>query len=516
MEGGRSTCLVLLLLLSIAGSCHSSDAPFRISDSPSIAPEAGDGRSPGMLATLSQAGLIYAKDILVTRVLQEIVPLQIPDVKLSESTTIGTISVELTDILLKNVSVPEAAIALDSDGITIFGEGAEANMTFSWAYNYASLLGDKGTATVKVKGMQAGVLGNLTEANGTLTLGIVQHGVVIEELDIKMHGGFSWAYNWLIYGFTNHLRAAVESSVGSGMLKAALKLDTFLQNLPRQVVVDDVAAIDTTLVEDPIVSTDHLSFGPRGEFVRVGASARSSSHAPPFIPDGVACGETQKMVTIALSDFVVNSAAKVYYEAGTLEYEVDKLPETSIIKLNTGSWRFLVPQLYRQYPNQPLALQFSAASVPVVQFTATGVVATVEGDMFITVVPASGEDTTRVACLSLSGTLQGFAQIVGNNLTGTAQVDDISLSLKWSTIGNFPVRTLQVVVRTLVKTLLLPVLNLSLQKGFPIPLVPGVAILNAGVTYGDKYLLVCTDIEYTGNIFGNRRSSDTPLDAMTD
>jgi hypothetical protein len=37
-------------------------------------------------------------------------------------------------------------------------------------------------------------------------------------------------------------------------------------------------------------------------------------HADHSLPPGLFCSESMKMITIALCDYVINSAAKVYYE----------------------------------------------------------------------------------------------------------------------------------------------------------------------------------------------------------
>lgn len=58
-------------------------------------------------------------------------------------------------------------------------------------------------------------------------------------------------------------------------------------------------------------------------------------------------------------------------------------------------------------------------------------------------------------------------------------------------------------MKTTVRNVIIPLLNLRLQTGFPIPVIPGVVLKEAEITYADKYLLVCTNVEYTGGIFKN-------------
>ncbi len=48
----------------------------------------------------------------------------------------------------------------------------------------------------QVTGMQAGVTFTLQAHNGTLRLTVVECGTYIEDLDIELHGGASWLYQW--------------------------------------------------------------------------------------------------------------------------------------------------------------------------------------------------------------------------------------------------------------------------------------------------------------------------------
>ncbi len=49
---------------------------------------------------------------------------------------------------------------------------------------------------MQVNGMQAGVTFTLTEINGTLRTTVVECGTFIDDLEIDLHGGASWLYQW--------------------------------------------------------------------------------------------------------------------------------------------------------------------------------------------------------------------------------------------------------------------------------------------------------------------------------
>lgn len=51
---------------------------------------------------------------------------------------------------------------------------------------------------MQVTGMQAGATFSMSETNGTLTLHVEECGTYIENLEITLHGGASWLYQWRV------------------------------------------------------------------------------------------------------------------------------------------------------------------------------------------------------------------------------------------------------------------------------------------------------------------------------
>ena len=56
----------------------------------------------------------------------------------------------------------------------------------------------------------------------------------------------------------------------------------------------------------------------------------------------------------------------------------------------------------------------------------------------------------------------------------------------------------QVFLKGILKEILLPYLNFSFRRGFPLPVIPYMELRDSNVEYGDGFLRVCTDVEYKG------------------
>ncbi len=65
---------------------------------------------------------------------------------------------------------------------------------------------------------------------------------------------------------------------------------------------------------------------------------------PPTLP---APSKTDKMIYVWLTDYVGDTAGYIYQQAGLLAYNVtpDMVPSSSPIKLNTSSFKLILPQV---------------------------------------------------------------------------------------------------------------------------------------------------------------------------
>lgn len=84
-------------------------------------------------------------------------------------------------------------------------------------------------------------------------------------------------------------------------------------------------------------------------------------------------------------------------QAKCMHWIVDQIPDQSL--LNTAGWRFIVPQLYKKYPNHDMNLNISLSSPPVVEISTQKAGAHIFADMTIDVLEE--DEVIPVACISL-------------------------------------------------------------------------------------------------------------------
>eukprot|EP00252_Welwitschia_mirabilis_P010459 TRINITY_DN2372_c0_g1_i1.p1 TRINITY_DN2372_c0_g1~~TRINITY_DN2372_c0_g1_i1.p1 ORF type:complete len:519 (+),score=72.97 TRINITY_DN2372_c0_g1_i1:170-1726(+) len=458
--------------------------------------------------TVSQNGIDFVKDVLVSKAKEELRSLQIDDFeKTFKSSIFGTGKFKMTDFRIIGIEAPSTSVALGNSSINVVASHIEVNCSMNWKYSYKKwfiTVTDKGEADIQIKEMEVGITLQLDEKNGSLCLSTLECGTYLKELTITLSGGASWLYQNFINAFEENIKAAVETAMTTNLVESITKLNSTLQGIPKIVKIQDSVAMNFTVMQAPAIGPKSISIGVEGLFVHLNSSAllmpaynfKSSSSAllmPAYnFKPIVSCSVPSTMLEVILSEDVLRSGAKVYTEAGMLKWIVDKIPEQSL--LNTGTWKLIIPELYKKYPNDDMKVEISVPSPPNISITKDGVHAIVVSDLVIDVL--DGNATIQVACITMTISTNVIIDVSGNNIIGYAEMSDLSLQLKWSDVGNFHMRLIQIIVRTLVKDAVFPLVNIQLKNGFPLPIIDNFGVKDAVIEYGESQILVSMNVEY--------------------
>ncbi|KAK3130375.1 hypothetical protein QOZ80_6BG0492710 [Eleusine coracana subsp. coracana] len=451
---------------------------------------------PHISAIISQSGLDFAKDLLVSGAVETLTPLSVPDIERSVNIPlVGTVRMVASGIVLHSLAVTNSTVAVGDTGVVVAASLASANISMEWSYSYSAwvvTISDSGNASIQVEGMEVGISMGMKSQNGSLKLFVTESGCYMKDLDITLNGGTSWFYQVFIDAFSNHIRSSVENAIVSKIMDGASKLDSFLRNLPKKIDVDNAAAMNVTFVNDPLFKSSSVEFDIDGLFIPSDRSAVPRNMLLGDIEFVPPLGSSSKMLWLSLDEDVFNSVSSLYFKVGLLQHMVDKVPDQFL--LNTASWRFFIPQLYRKYPDDDILLNISAISPPSVRITVGRIDATVDLDVVVSVLDFG--EIVPVACISVSVAVSGAAVVSGNNLGGRVELDYFSFTLKWSKIGKIHTVVVQSVLRIVLKSLFVPYVNSYLEQGFPLPIIKGFSIRDAYILTSYSKMIVSCDVAF--------------------
>ncbi|KAK7372575.1 hypothetical protein VNO80_05960 [Phaseolus coccineus] len=448
--------------------------------------------------SITQNGLDFVKELLVNKTISSLISLQLPNIeKTTKIPIVGNVYMVLSNITIYHIYVPSSYVKPGETGISITASGVTCNLSMNWSYSYSTWLvpveiSDKGRAEVQVKGMEVGLTLGLENQEGSLKLKLKDCGSNVKDISIKLDGGASWLYQGIVDAFEEKIGSAVENAITKKLTKGISRLDSYLKSLPKEVPVDDHTSLNVTFVNDVLLSDSSVGFETNGLFIERNPSLPILDlYKNLKLP--ILCTNSSKMIGITLDEAVFNSASALYYDAKFMHWIVDQIPDQSL--LNTAGWRFIIPQLYKKYPNHDMNLKISLSSPPVVEISNHKAGANVFADMTIDVLEE--DKVIPVACISLVIQGTGVFKISGNNLVGAIRLNDFQMSLKWSKIGNLRMYLIQPVVWTLIETVFLPHANTRLSKGLPLPILHGFILQNAEIILSTSRLAVCSDVAFT-------------------
>lgn len=84
-------------------------------------------------------------------------------------------------------------------------------------------------------------------------------------------------------------------------------------------------------------------------------------------------------------------------QAGLMHLTVDNVPDQPL--MNTAGWRFIIPKLYKKYPNDDMALNISLTSPPEIIITSEAIATTLYSDLTVDVLDSGV--LIPVACISV-------------------------------------------------------------------------------------------------------------------
>ncbi|MED6208280.1 hypothetical protein PIB30_043560 [Stylosanthes scabra] len=451
---------------------------------------------------ISDKGLDFAKDVLIDKAIASIVMSQLPEIEKSvQVPLVGKAKVVLSEITIKNIQINSSTVETGDTGIVVAVSGATANLTMNWRYSCSSWLvpigiSDKGTATVKVKDLQVGLTVNLRNQGGTLKLILLDYECDVGDISIKLNGGAAWLYQVLVDAFEGNIASSVEDAISKKISEGISTLDSLLQSLPKTISIDQTAILNVSFVDNPVLSNSSIEVEINGLFIGTNkALVPRSSLAG--LETSTSCEGSPKMIKISIHEDVFKSASSVYFAADTMHWILDELPDQNL--LNTAEWRFIVPQLFKQYPNDDMNLNISVSSAPVIQVTNQDIEATINLDIIINVLE-SGQ-VIPVACISVDISASCDAEIIGNNITGKLKLIKFSTYLKWSKIGKLHMQLIQSMASTVLKTVIIPYLNSQLKRGIALPILDGFAVKNARIAYAKPWIEVCSDVSFSADSY---------------
>jgi len=461
-----------------------------------VALSLASGQNPGVKTTISVDGMKYFLKVGIELLEQALLNLKIPDLSGDASTPVGNIDWTLTNIDLSQFTIQNSSVILDNQpqGVQINIIYVDITISMDWSYREVHWphISDHGSADIS-SSTSAGVDTQVTTQNFRPQLLVLNDIVIIGKLDITLHGGASWLYQLFIDLFsgliktavTNAIQQAITQNIDQGVNKA-------LSSLVIQANIGKYIEINYELLGNPTITPTYFTIPELGEFYDI-ANPKECPCDRPALPDQVK-GE---MIEIMISEFMPSSLGFAVFSTGLLKVKVSQkdLPHWSPISLNTTDWFYLLPNLYKQWPNQLMFMNIYATQGPALDFSASnGATVTSYGELEMRVITSNGSAQAFVIGFEFSGA--ATVDLDQDFLIANVTYISGNFSVTSSNIGPFDISLLENLLNLLFSKGIVPLVDTVLNIGVPLPTIDGLSFVDPNIGYNDGYMYISSSFNY--------------------
>nr|XP_027801179.2 lipopolysaccharide-binding protein [Marmota flaviventris] len=454
------------------------------------------GTNPGLVARITDKGLEYAaREGLVTlqkKLRETKLPDFFGDFRIKhvgrghyEFHSLDIPSCELSGSALKPLAGRGLSLTISDSSVQVQGR---------WKVRMSFLKMD-GHFNVHVKGITISVTLLLgSEDSGRPTVTTSSCNSHIRDLDVDISGDLRWLLKLFHDQIESKFRKMLETKICSMIDKSVTSdLQPYLQTLPVIAEIDSFAGVDYSLTEAPRATANMLDIMFKGEIFHL-----DQRSAVPFLAPAIDVPEDHdRMLYFAVSDYVFNTASRVYYQAGYLNFSItdDMIPPDSIIRLTTKSFRAFLPLIGKLYPNMNLELQGALLRAPLLTFSPGN----------LSLAPQLGID----AFVLLPNSLKQFVFRLGvttnisatlafntSKITGLLTPGRVQVELKESKLGFFNVEMMEALLNYYIRETLYPKVNDKLAEGFPLPLPRHIQLHDLLLQIHKDFLFLGANVQY--------------------
>lgn len=410
---------------------------------------------------------------------------------------IGKVQYTLSNMQMVDVGLPTSALELvPGTGVRLSIGNAVLSLRGNWRVKYLRIVKDSGSFDLNVNGLSiATSIAIKSDETGRPSVSSVDCVATVGSVTIKFHGGASWLYNLFKTFIDKALRGTLQKQICPLVANAISDLNPHLKTLNVVAKVDKYAEIEYSMVSSPTVSKSSIDLSLKGEFYNIGGHQE-----PPFAPAVFSLPpQTNSMMYIGISTFTANSAAFVYNKAGALSLYItdDMIPQSSPIRLNTRTFGAFVPQIAKLFPGLMMKLLVKTVKTPTITLEAHN--ATVEATGTVTAYAIQPNGTlTPLFILNMETSVSAQVFVSGTKLAGAVTLNKMDLTLGTSYVGEFQVRSLNNIFQMVLKLVVIPKLNDLLAKGYPLPALGKMKLVNTQLQVVKDYILIGTDVQFTG------------------
>eukprot|EP01080_Neovahlkampfia_damariscottae_P006485 gene6485-10493_t len=456
-------------------------------------------QEPGFKTIMNQKGLDYTKKIAMEILQREVKDLKVPDQKGTAKSPLGSINWSLTKINIKRLEIPTGKIEAKTTGVGFELSGIKVHISFRWKFKKRKWpkVGKSGGGSVASSNSHFGVTIHVNRVNGQLKVNIPSKAIKLNSFKVKVSGSLSWLINLILGVFKKKIKSTIEKSVGSAIQKTlASKANSALSKIPYTTRLPRSVGLDYSVTKNIIYGKGYFNIPIKGEFFNA-VNRKPSSYKPDKTPE---LYRRNKMIHFVINDYLPLSAGETIKQKGILKIDITNsmLPSGSPVRLTTNSFKSILPEIQRKFPNHQMIVKAFATSNPTLGFNSNGKYLILPTELgFYVIDPKTNKQKHAFTLIGLFNS-RFSVLIKGLKIVPRLHFMKQQFKVKSSSIGEFSINLLNKILDFGFGKGIVPLLNALSKDGYPLPTIPFVQFIGVDIKYNSKYIVISSDVKYIG------------------
>eukprot|EP01096_Ripella_sp_DP13-Kostka_P000984 TRINITY_DN1116_c0_g1_i1.p1 TRINITY_DN1116_c0_g1~~TRINITY_DN1116_c0_g1_i1.p1 ORF type:complete len:524 (-),score=172.67 TRINITY_DN1116_c0_g1_i1:53-1549(-) len=361
---------------------------------------------PGLKITLQQAFINELTSTLTPIIEGYVLESNLPDFSgVEHILLVGKVDWTISDIHMDSLDFTQDTLTInEGQGLQFKVTDGNGQFTCNWEWKRESGIihaSDSGGATVKFSKVSMDLNLAFSENGGLPTVTATSFKFDLGKLSISVsHGWTGWVYDFFLWLFNFIVKAQVESYIQSDVTSIInVNVTSALQALPTVVPIwsngTESLGIDISMTSGPNFAASYVTIPYLG-------GIELNSQLPPYSPTTAMPDSCTNLdVNVLFNNYIFQSSAEALYDSGLLQVTLspEDLPPDLSYVLNTTFWQFIIPNLYKHYPNVMVNVTLDVTSTPVVEISTDGFFgnATYNLDIFV---PGTNESALTIGGVS--------------------------------------------------------------------------------------------------------------------
>ncbi|KAM4841867.1 lipopolysaccharide-binding protein-like isoform 1-T1 [Thomomys bottae] len=437
----------------------------------------GEGASnPGIVVQITRKGLEYAHQYAMATLKKELSTITVPNLSgRSKIGWVGSISYDFHSLQIHQFVLRNSDLSLlPKQGIKASLSNNYMSMSGNWKVKKAFIT-LRGGFQLSMDGISISISLNLgKDESGRPTVSVTHCSDSIGPVRVRFSGSLSWIINLFHKKIENSIKKNLERKICEMVRKSVdSKLKPYLQSLPVTMTIDQVSGIDYRLVQNPQVTPEDLIMFFKGEFF----SQSQRSPVPFDAPALTLPQQYDRMVYFAISEYVFNTASRVYYQAGHMNVTITN------------------EHLSRLYRNMQVELEATPATEPLLMFSPGNVTLMPVMDIQAFALLPNSTERKPLFQLRVKTNVSISISMKSNRIVGSVTGGSkLKLELKHSNVSYINMNLMDAILNYYTFNTIYPSLNAKLEEGFPLPLPRDTFLKNMELQTYKNFLLLGADI----------------------